>query len=69
MARLVTHLVIDRADIEAYRRDLEAIFLRYGLPEDCAPHNRTALDAAMKRAGDTLGQCLQLEEKRSAAPG
>lgn len=69
MARLYIAIGFDRADLDAYARDVLAIFERYG--DEPAPHNRAAFDREMARCDDVLFKCLQAieapSERRSEA--
>lgn len=60
-------LVIAPADLDAHLADLEAIFARYGDPETVAPHNRKALEAELRRAGQTLVACFEWVAEASCA--
>lgn len=61
MAKFRLICVIDPEDIAAYQDDLRAIFMAYGDPECVAPHNRSKLEAEIKRAGDVFGQCIRFD--------
>lgn len=63
MARLTTRIVFDREDLEAYKRDVLAIFIEFGgySVETVQPHRRAGFEAEMKRATKALGECMRFE--------
>lgn len=61
---VLTHVRFDPEDLEAYRADVRAIFLRYGVKPQ--PHEQAAFDAEMARAQAALGECMVIIGSRKA---
>ncbi|MFC6197836.1 hypothetical protein [Ponticaulis profundi] len=50
------------ADWKAAERDINAIYDKYGEPEDWAPHNATKAQAEIDRVYDVIEACVDVEE-------